>query len=124
MNKLNYYLIRLLDKTGIIKLVNFRVAVDISQKKYYIPFRGSKMGTENLLLVEAWFFSIYNKLRPLINDDCHFVDIGMNIGQTLLKVRSMDQHIPFIGFEPNPICVSYLYKLIQLNQIENVKSIE
>ena len=79
------------------------------------------MGTENLLLAEAWFFSIYNKLRPQINDDCHFVDIGMNIGQTLLKVRSIDQHIPYIGFEPNPVCVSYLYKLIQLNQIENVR---
>ena len=33
----------------------------------------------------------------------------------------MDQHIPYIGFEPNPVCVSYLYKLIQLNQMENVR---
>lgn len=121
MKIVKYYIIRLLDKLRILKLVNFRVAVDISKKKYYIPFRGSKMGTENLLIAEAWFFSIYNKLRPQINVDYHFIDIGMNIGQTLLKVRSMDQHIPYIGFEPNPVCVSYLYKLIQLNQIENVR---
>jgi FkbM family methyltransferase len=123
MNKINYYLIRLLDKSGILEFVNFRVSVNINQSKFYIPFRGSKMGTENLLLAEAWFFSVYNKLRPLIKDDYQFVDIGMNIGQTLLKVRSIDKQIPYIGFEPNPVCVSYLYKLVQVNKIKNIRII-
>jgi FkbM family methyltransferase len=79
------------------------------------------MGTENILLVEAWFTDIFMALRKAISKDECFVDVGMNIGQTVLKVRSVDENIPYIGFEPNVVCVSYLYKLIRLNRMEGVR---
>jgi len=47
------------------------------------------------------------------------VDIGANIGQTLLKVKSINMEINYIGFEPNPVCVNYLYKLIAKNKLNN-----
>jgi FkbM family methyltransferase len=47
----------------------------------------------------------------------------MNLGQTVLKVKSIDPEINYIGFEPNVVCVNYLYKLIKLNNITNIKVI-
>ena len=79
------------------------------------------MGTENILLAEAWFTDIFMALRKAISKDECFVDVGMNIGQTVLKVRSVDKNIPYFGFEPNVVCVSYLYKLIRLNRLEGVR---
>ena len=48
-----------------------------------------------------------------------FIDVGANIGQTLIKVKSIDPDLEYIGFEPNPSCVHYLSKLISLNQFDN-----
>lgn len=68
---------------------------------------------------ELW---LYRELKK-----CHaqypislFIDIGVNIGQTLLKVKAIDKHIRYIGFEPNPTCVYYTEYLIRLNAIKNV----
>jgi FkbM family methyltransferase len=33
-----------------------------------------------------------------------FVDVGVNIGQTLAKVKSIDPAVGYVGFEPNPAC--------------------
>lgn len=49
-----------------------------------------------------------------------FIDVGMNLGQTLLKVRAIDPNRPYVGFEPNPTCVSYLEELVRVNQLDNV----
>ena len=121
MNKVKYYIIRVLDKTRIINLINFRLTVKINNTRFQIPFTGSKMGTENILLAEAWFTNIFIALRNVISKDECFVDVGMNIGQTVLKVRSVDKTIPYIGFEPNVVCVNYLYKLIRLNRLQGVR---
>ena len=49
-----------------------------------------------------------------------FIDIGVNVGQTLLKVKAIDPAIRYFGFEPNPTCVYYTEYLIRLNEIKNV----
>lgn len=46
-----------------------------------------------------------------------FVDVGVNLGQTLLKVKAIDQERPYAGFEPNPVCVHYSRRLVERNQI-------
>lgn len=121
MNKFKYYIIRVLEKTRIINFIYFGLTVKINNNRFQIPFIGSKMGTENILLVEAWFTDIFMALRKVISKDECFVDVGMNIGQTVLKIRSVDKIIPYIGFEPNVVCVNYLYKLIRLNRLEGVR---
>ena len=59
---------------------------------------------------------ILNQLGSKITSGT-FIDVGVNIGQTLLKVKkNFASAIFYIGFEPNPNCVNYCYKLIALNK--------
>ena len=44
-----------------------------------------------------------------------FVDIGANLGQTLLDLRISDSQRAYVGFEPNPTCVHYVQRLVALN---------
>ena len=47
-----------------------------------------------------------------------FYDVGVNLGQTLMKVMTLDEKRRYIGFEPNPSCVSYVQRLVSLNHWE------
>lgn len=44
-----------------------------------------------------------------------FIDVGVNLGQTLLKVKTADRERRYIGFEPNPVCTSYVDRLVETN---------
>ena len=48
-----------------------------------------------------------------------FLDIGVNLGQTLIKVKAIDPERKYIGFEPNSTCVFYVQNLIRLNGFKN-----
>lgn len=65
---------------------------------------------------EFWMIDLFKKIN--FNEGC-FLDVGANIGQTLLKLRAVS-NIPYVGFEPNFNCVSYLNRIIQLNKLQNV----
>lgn len=112
------FLIRLLKKIGLLDHVLFNVQSEIHQKRYTIPLQG-KMGLENIFLVESWAIKLLAAMLSKLDKHTYFVDIGVNIGQTLLKVKSVDENINYIGFEPNPTCVSYVNTLIKENQLTN-----
>src|SRR5690606_977830 len=44
-----------------------------------------------------------------------FIDVGANLGQTLLKVAALDPARSYVGFEPNPACADYTEELIHAN---------
>jgi len=46
------------------------------------------------------------------------IDVGVNIGQTLLKLKSIDPALAYVGFEPNPFCVMLVQELIAMNGFE------
>lgn len=48
-----------------------------------------------------------------------FIDAGMNIGQTLLKVAAFTRGNSYMGFEPNPACFYCCSKIIELNRLEH-----
>jgi hypothetical protein len=97
MNKYKYYLVRVLEKSGIIIFFNFVLTIRINGNKFKIPFFGSKMGTENLLLQESWFFKIVSEINAKSDlQQKDFIDIGTNIGQTLLKVKSLNKNIRYV----------------------------
>jgi FkbM family methyltransferase len=75
----------------------------------------NKTGWENLFLGGGWFTEVLMHLNAIKN--WTIIDIGANIGQTLLKVKSIDKEINYVGFEPNPACVHYLYQLIAKNHL-------
>ncbi|MGB4838706.1 MAG: hypothetical protein WBP08_06900 [Saprospiraceae bacterium] len=56
-------------------------------------------------------------------DNRGFVDLGINIGQTLLKLRSVSSEIKYIGFEPNPMCVNYVDRLMKENNLKDISII-
>ena len=51
-----------------------------------------------------------------------FLDVGVNVGQTLLKLKSV-KDLNYIGFEPNINCVYYLNKLVEENGFNNIQII-
>jgi FkbM family methyltransferase len=54
--------------------------------------------------------------RLLESADGAFVDVGVNLGQTLLKARTLRPGVRYVGFEPNPVCVVYARRLIEANR--------
>lgn len=48
-----------------------------------------------------------------------FIDIGVNIGQTLLKMLAIDRKRTYIGFEPQIPCCYDVEQFLQLNHLPN-----
>ena len=64
---------------------------------------------------EIWMIDLLRELLKL--KEGTFIDIGVNIGQTLIKLKSVNLEIEYIGFEPNPACVFYVRELIKQNNL-------
>lgn len=59
---------------------------------------------------------VYRKVLPDLPGG--FLDIGANVGQTLLAVRASNVQMPYLGCEPNVSCAAYLQALIHQNKIQ------
>lgn len=66
---------------------------------------------------EPWMAQVFKRVLPLSTG--LFVDAGVNVGQTLLKLRAVDPARPYLGFEPNPMCVLYVQEMIRSNRFAN-----
>ena len=111
---MNYYLHRILFKSGFFKKVNCRVTTTIQGRKFIIPVI-HEAGYHNLLPTESWLSVLLERFLPVKKGA--FLDVGMNIGQTLLKVAAFDPGISYYGFEPNPLCYYTCYRLVAENQL-------
>jgi FkbM family methyltransferase len=111
-----YYFYKLLYKIGILKRININVKTSINNKNFCIPII-NEFGYYHLFKNEEWFTILLKQLLPIT--DGAFADVGMNIGQALLKVYSVDAGREYFGFEPNPICNYYCQRLIELNNLTN-----
>ncbi len=67
---------------------------------------------------EHWMLPLLKKAFILRSGS--FLDVGVNTGQTLLKVKSIEPERSYIGFEPNPSCIFYVEELIRVNNITDV----
>lgn len=47
------------------------------------------------------------------------IDVGANMGQTLMRVLSIDRSREYIGFEPNPACSLYVEQFLKINRLNN-----
>jgi FkbM family methyltransferase len=65
---------------------------------------------------EPWMSEIIRRLFELKLGA--FIDVGVNLGQTLLKVAAIDPDRIYVGFEPNPACADYAWKLIEANGLD------
>jgi FkbM family methyltransferase len=104
-----------LNTSFILKYINFTLYRRLNGHLLKIPVLGSiKVGVSN----EKWMSGLLqeiNKLKKIKS----FLDIGANLGQTLIKVKTINPETFYHAFEPNYLCVFYLHNLIQKNNLRN-----
>ena len=98
-----------------IKYVNLTTVQQIGGTAVVVPLVG-RVGFDNLSLTEPWLDAWL--LRLFKHRSGVFVDVGVNVGQTLLKVKTVFPQIPYVGFEPNAVCFHYTQHLLELNRFE------
>ncbi|GAA0480325.1 hypothetical protein GCM10009096_22910 [Parasphingorhabdus litoris] len=64
---------------------------------------------------EPWMAEMIARLFKLKQGA--FIDVGVNLGQTMLKVAAVDPERRYVGFEPNPACADYAQALITANHL-------
>lgn len=114
--KLPVFWIRVLNKLKLLNLFMLRTTIQIHGKKITLPLWGS-FGLSNLRLSEAWMTAVLAKLKPLYRG--YFIDVGVNLGQTMIKAYSVFGDTRYTGFEPNSACVHYVQELMRLNKFPN-----
>ena len=112
--------VRTLRKLKFLPYLNLTSHVKVRDQDFVIPVRGG-LGFDNLFLSEPWMTKLLEKLKPFFTGA--FIDVGVNVGQTLLKTYAINKDVNYIGFEPNPVCIHYVQQLIRLNGIKNTKLI-
>lgn len=106
----------LMNKSGLCSLFNFVVTKKFHERPVRIPIiKGFGLG--NLSMSEIWMLELLEHLLELKKGI--FIDVGVNVGQTLVKLKCVDPEVRYIGFEPNPTCVFYVNELIKENRFLN-----
>jgi FkbM family methyltransferase len=111
--RLRRELLHLLAITGQLWRVNFSVSTDLAGRRLRIPVLYGQ-GPQNLALLEPGIFDALKKtlsLRPGT-----VLDVGVNVGQTLIKIKALDWERRYVGFEINPRCCQYVDALIAANR--------
>jgi FkbM family methyltransferase len=114
-NMANYHIIRILNRLNLLRRVNSSSKIKINSRIMKIPLLNG-LGFDNLQMTELWLNSIISKI--LAYKAGAFIDVGVNLGQTLLKVKSADTSREYYGFEPNPMCYHYAMELVKLNNLK------
>lgn len=114
-----YYLCKLLFKAGILKKLNFTLSKKQGNKTFQIPVLRCAGFTNLSSQYEQWFDKLLKAV--LHKPDAVMIDVGVNIGQTLLKVASFHDGITYLGFEPNSTCYAYARQLVLKNKLSNYK---
>jgi FkbM family methyltransferase len=115
MEFFNNLLFKFLERTKLIRKINFTFKIKNNGVTFKIPVIFGT-GLSYLFKYEPWQDIIF---KSVLDSETNFIDIGANIGQSLIKAKSISSSINYIGFEPNPHCVSYLHHLIQSNYFIN-----
>lgn len=105
--------LHLLARTGQLWRVNFAVGARIDGRAVRVPVLYGQ-GPQNLALLEPGLLTAFKRLFALVPGA--FIDVGMNAGQTLLKVKVADPARPYVAFETNPRCCNYVDELVRLNR--------
>lgn len=113
---MNKFFLKVLNKLNLLEKVNVEVPIYINNRQFLIPVIG-KTGYSNVFTTEPWMIRLLEELFRFKKGS--FIDVGVNIGQTLLKLRSVNEEVTYVGFEPNSSCVNYTSKLIQVSKIKN-----
>jgi FkbM family methyltransferase len=102
-------------QSGFLSFLSFKLSKKLHSSAFKIPIIRN-MGWNNIFDNEPWMSQILEKM--LFKKKGSFIDVGANIGQTLLKVKSVFPDVKYYGFEANPVCLFYLNELINANNLK------
>lgn len=103
----------------LVKKLNFTSTVKRNNSEIRLLVKNG-VGLMNLISnYESWLDAILPKL--ITGNNPVFIDVGANIGQTMLKVVPNYKDLHYIAIEPNPNCSKYLESLCELNQFNQVR---
>jgi FkbM family methyltransferase len=109
---LTWALLRILRRTRVLSHLNFTVRARFGSTSLPVPVNGG-VGINLLVKDEPWMAALLSGL--LRSFQGAFIDVGVNVGQTLCKVKALDPARSYHGFEPNPVCIHYAQELVQLH---------
>jgi len=92
-----YNVLRRLRKIGLLAYLNIILPVRLNGRRFRIPFFHG-IGLDHFRPDEKWMINTIDKLTAMKKGQ--FIDVGLNIGQTLLNLKSVNPHIKYVGFEP------------------------
>lgn len=107
----------MLSRARVLPHLNFAVDHEVSGRKFRIPVQDGLRALDGDL--EPWMditISRVMRARPGA-----FVDVGVNLGQTLMKLKALAPAAEYIGFEPNPRCACYVADLIAMNGLHGCR---
>ncbi|MGV3631155.1 MAG: FkbM family methyltransferase [Bacteroidota bacterium] len=107
--------IRMLRKLGLLGSFNVEAHLSLGKQSYRIPLIKG-LGLANLYVKESWLSKLIEASG--LDEQDTFVDVGVNLGQTLLQLRAVNEKAQYMGFEPNVNCCFYTNELIRLNKLE------
>lgn len=95
--------------------VNVEIPRELNGTKIVVPvIEGRKTGVSG----ERWMSGLLKRL--LDAEKGTFYDVGVNLGQTLAKVKTLESDRVYVGFEPSPFCQYYLSRLTECNAWSSV----
>jgi tRNA G46 methylase TrmB len=101
----------------ILRNFNLTTTKKINAVAFKLPLLNA-IGALNILPHEKWMIQLFELLLKS-EPNSIFLDVGVNVGQTLLKIKSIKKEIEYYGFEPNSACNYYLQALIKANKLSN-----
>ncbi|KZK73661.1 MAG: hypothetical protein A3K90_08600 [Pelodictyon luteolum] len=102
---------------GLMSTLNLSIPRTVNGKAVSVPVLGGvKVGVSG----EKWMSGVLTEIFRYA-DGGIFYDVGINLGQTLIKVKTLAPDMKYVGFEPNPSCVAYLDALVSSNRWKNIK---
>jgi FkbM family methyltransferase len=103
----------------VFSLAGLNKTLQIGDQKIHVPYSDSFYVTVGKMdIINNFVVKVLKKLN-YPNDERLFIDVGANIGQTLLSIRTYYPSYSYLGFEPNGVCAGYLEKLIGANHFPN-----
>jgi FkbM family methyltransferase len=100
---------------SIYRSLNFRQTIRINRKKFRVlHLYGSVCKVQ-----ETWMVQVMQLILKIKSGK--ILDVGMNLGQTLIEAKSIDPEIEYVGIEPNPSCIFYVEELVRINKFKNCR---
>lgn len=116
MERQKVYFVKFLKKLRLLDVFNFIVKKRINGKVVLVPFING-IGLTNLVMKREWLDSLIEVFVE--NEKGAFIDVGVNIGQTLIRLKTLCPNVKYVGFEPNSTCTAYAQKLAKLNKFSD-----